>query len=545
MFFDESSKVIKKNRSKPTASADPALAAQSPSHTSHTITIQHVAPIQLTGVVLYQPLNDLAVHFFMANYVGSDPATSQFDYLPSFYLRDGSPNPELQQSIEAVGLAGYAKATRRSDLVLPATKSYISAIREINNALSSEVSAAQDSTLISVMLLAMFEVMILPRASGLQNLTKHLNGAISIASLRLKQGIHTDIGRRLLSTLVQSVIMNCWMQNIPLPVEFVAFKNHLGGKSNSSSMHANFLDIVMDLVQFRHALTSGAYDSATAIISETLTLEGRFHAFGEYMPSAGQFKSYRSSMEVDDLVYDGYYHGISRYVGRLTRANHISVYPRFFAAHLWNNVRLCRIRLHRVILTQCINLLSSQADYAPAHTQIAESEVTIRDLAQEICASVPQLSGYLERLQSYSKSENVDIPNEPSESAGKTSTSIPLSTHFLYDPSPFKHQRSNPAASKTHQSEPALEFPAPRPESLYHLLYQLHTLSTIKLLPPAMRHWMRARIQWMEASADPEDLSQLRAMLKRKSEDGFPVPVNNEYEARECMSRTVVGNLVR
>lgn len=529
MFFDESSKVFKKNRSKPTASADPAFPAQGSSRTSHNVAIQHVAPVQLTGVVLYQPLNDLAVHFFMANYVGNDPATSQFDYLPSFYLRNGSPNPELQQSIEAVGLAGYAKATRRSDLVLPATKSYISAIREINNALSSEVSAAQDSTLISVMLLAMFEIMILPRASGLQNLTKHLNGAISIASLRLKHGVYTDIGRRLLSTLVQSVIMNCWMQNIPLPVEFVAFKNHLGGKSNPSSIHANFLDIVMDLVEFRHALTRGAYDSATAIISQALTLEGRFHAFGEYMPSAGQFKSYRSSMEVDDLVYDGYYH----------------VYPQFFAAHLWNNVRLCRIRLHRLILTQCINLLSSQAEYAPAPTQIAASEVIIRDLAQEICASVPQLSGYLERLQSYSKSENADIPSEPNESAGKTSTSIPLSTHFLYDPSPFKHQRSNPASSKMHQSKPALEVPAPRLESLYHLLYQLHTLSAIKLLPPAMRDWMQARIQWMEANADPEDLSQLRAMLKRKSEDGFPVPINNEYEATDGMNRTVVGNLVR
>ena len=310
MFFDESSKVVKKNRAKSTNAADQSLAVQDRSRTRNNIVAHQASPIQLTGVVLYQPLHDLAVNFFMANYVGSDPATSQFDYLPSFYLKNGSPNPVLQRSIEAVGIAGFAKASRRSELVFPATKSYISAIREINNALSTDVSAAQDSTLISVMLLAMFEVMILPRASGLQNLTKHLNGAISIASLRLQQNIDTKVGRKLLSTLVQSVIMNCWMQNIPLPVEFVAFKKHLGGKANPSSIHANFLDIIMDLVNFRHALMDGKFDSEKAIISDAIALDGRFRTFEETMPTAGQFKSYRSSAESEELVYGGYYHGM-------------------------------------------------------------------------------------------------------------------------------------------------------------------------------------------------------------------------------------------
>jgi len=310
MFFDESSKVIKKNRARSTNAADQSLTIQDLSRMRNHIVAQQEPPIQLTGVVLYQPLHDVAVNFFMSNYVGSDPTTSQFDYLPDFYLKKGSPNPVLRRSIEAVGIAGFAKASRRSELVLLATKSYISAIREINNALSTDVSAAQDSTLISVMLLAMFEVMILPRASGLQNLTKHLNGAISIAALRLQQNIDTKVGRKLLGTLVQSVIMNCWMQNIPLPIEFVAFKKHLGGKTNPSSIHANFLDIVMDLVNFRHALMDGKFDSETSIISDAVTIDGQFRTFEETMPTAGQFKSYRSSTESEELVYGGYYHGM-------------------------------------------------------------------------------------------------------------------------------------------------------------------------------------------------------------------------------------------
>ena len=310
MFFDESNNVAKKNRSKSATPTDtsPDSQAQSQS-TSRTIAPQYAAPIRLADVVLYQPLDDLAVNFFMSNYVGSDPQTSQFDYLPSFYLRNGSSHSELQKSIEAVGLAGYAKALRRADLLQPATKKYISAIREINNALSSQTSAGQDSTFVSVMLLAMFEVMILPRSSGLQNLTKHLNGAISIASLRHAQQRQTDVGRKLLGTLVQSVIMNCWIQNLPLPAGFLTLKRQLGGRTNPSSIHANFLDIVFDLIQFRHALAVGAYGSPTAIVTQAATLDNRLNSFAEHMPKEGHFKRFHANTEAEQLVYNGYYHG--------------------------------------------------------------------------------------------------------------------------------------------------------------------------------------------------------------------------------------------
>jgi hypothetical protein len=188
-----------------------------------------------------------------------------------------------------------------------------------------------------------------------------------------------------------------------------------------------------------------------------------------------------------------------------------------------------------VILTQCGILRVARAKYSSLSNQVAKSEATIINLAQEICASVPQLSGYLEQLQSYSRKDYPDFPGIPSESAGKTSTSIPLSTHFLYDPSPFKHQKSNPAS---HPPEISVtdhdhDFPTPRPESLCHMLYQLHSLSTITFLPTNLHQWMQQRIRWMEASADPVDLPQIRAMLKNRTEDGFPIPVDYQYVLRD------------
>ena len=94
----------------------------------------------------------------------------------------------------------------------------------------------------------MFEVMILPRTSGLQNVTKHLHGATSIATLRLNHGINTEYSKRLLGTLVQAVILNCWMQNVAPPADFIVLREHLGSQLNPSSIHAEFLDLIMDLI---------------------------------------------------------------------------------------------------------------------------------------------------------------------------------------------------------------------------------------------------------------------------------------------------------
>jgi hypothetical protein len=167
--------------------------------------------------------------------------------------------------------------------------------------------------------------------------------------------------------------------------------------------------------------------------------------------------------------------------------------------------------------------------------QIAESKASVIDLAQEICASVPQLSGYLEQLQSYSSKDDPDFPDIPSETAGKTSTSIQISTHFLYDPSPFKQQKWNPPSTppETPVTNHDHDLPPPRPESLYHVLYQLHTLSTIIFLPTELHQWMQQRIRWIEASADPVELTQLRSMLQNRTEDGFPIPADPQNDTQD------------
>lgn len=223
----------------------------------------------------------------------------------------------------------------------------------------------------------------------------------------------------------------------------------------------------------------------------------------------------------------------------LPLANRTLVYPQYFTAHLWNNVRLCRIRLHRIILSQETLPGFSSKRNTLSHTQIARSEGIIHELARNICASVPQLAGYLKHVESCSKMETVG--SIPCEVMGMTSTAIPLTTHFLYDSNPFKRQY-DPAMLRT-RTDLDSHFPTPRPESLYHILYHLHIISNIEFLPVPMRNWAHGCITWMEASADPEELSQLRAMLNSRTKAGFPLLVDSVFP--DCTRGGNMGNMVR
>lgn len=90
-------------------------------------------------------------------------------------------------------------------------------------------------------------------------------------------------------------------------------------------------------------------------------------------------------------------------------------------AHMWNNIRLSRLRLHQVVLGHCdriqtqspnsvdANRTSSPTDSSRSSktpelpSQRGHSEAIVVDLAREICASVPQLADYMSQLPSFAE----------------------------------------------------------------------------------------------------------------------------------------------
>lgn len=273
------------------------------------ISVATNTPMKLVDFVLYQPMADLGVNYFMSTYVGEDPTVSQLFYLPNFYAKTGYSNPALQQSITAAGLAGYAKTARQKEVSNAALKRYVQAIQAINTALSDSKSAMHDSTLLAIMMLSMFEVLIMPRMSDMQNCAKHLVGAVSYALLMLQHKKPGEVTLRIITTLTQSVIISTWISHTPLPPNFVELKTELDKHFVPISIHGRFLDIVMELNHFRQALQLGTYKQPTDIIKHALAIDNSLDRFSNTMPPHAIFEAvWLTGQVAEKLAYRGYYH---------------------------------------------------------------------------------------------------------------------------------------------------------------------------------------------------------------------------------------------
>ncbi|XPS69864.1 hypothetical protein M3J09_002116 [Ascochyta lentis] len=531
LFHDESDKVVRKSKGQSSKSAIPATAIGA-------IAVKVPAPgsIDLTNIVVYQPWDDLGVNFFMSNYVGTDPAVSQLHYLPDFYSKSGHATSALKRTIIASGLAGYARTARRADLIEQSTKSYISAIKDINLALSSPQTAIQDTTLMSIMMAAMFETMLVSQESGMQNVSKHLEGAMSVAYLSLQQQKPSKIFKALLSTLIQSVIMNSWIQHVPLPSRYKQIRPYVPEKINPHSVHARLVAVLSRVIEFRDELKSGVCWDSEAILQRALELDGSLKTFIEEMPNHTSYEKCwippMQATDVQQLVYNWVFHA----------------YPQQFAGHLWNNVRSCRIHLHQLIHQQCSILISlkGENEYTNLRLQRSASESLTILIAGEICATIPQLLSYSDYLKQFVASTEYALPvRMKSPNRGEGSTTFGSSEHAMIptedsgsnvstpetcsasSPNSTSTQSSyasNKGASRDYTSKIPLFTPgALDPASAFHLLLKLHNLTLIPWLPFAMKSWILGRISWIETNSDPYSAARLKDMIRKRPADGFPI----------------------
>jgi hypothetical protein len=150
---------------------------------------------------------------------------------------------------------------------------------------------------------------------------------------------------------------------------------------------------------------------------------------------------------------------------------------------------------------------------------------------------------------------SINPDEQPHLSRRIDAATIELSSHFIYDPGPFKESPDLtmkspevvPAPDDTDNDASPPGFPpitGPQPASLYHMLYQLYGLRSVTTLPYALQEWLQGRISWMEENADPGDLARLQDMLRKRPGDGFS-PGNEGYvDAQDLESAFATVDLV-
>ena len=154
----------------------------------------------------------LSVSYFMNVYA----PTSAFNYLidvsPAFLTQKG-----LEHAFLAPALLFFSQNWRDSLARSLAQKHYALALRSINLALSNPDSATADRTLLSVLLLSLFEALIFQGRSDPINWNAHTQGAMELLRLRGKQQFNGPLGRSLFRHASMNIRTQCAQLGLQAP----------------------------------------------------------------------------------------------------------------------------------------------------------------------------------------------------------------------------------------------------------------------------------------------------------------------------------------
>lgn len=108
---------------------------------------------------LSQPIDELGANFFFANYSLNEPPLSKgyHSWLTGMYRAEGT-NYALRAAIEAAGMAGISNISYAPGVASRSKECYGRALAATKQALSDPVESVADTTLLTVILLGLFEV---------------------------------------------------------------------------------------------------------------------------------------------------------------------------------------------------------------------------------------------------------------------------------------------------------------------------------------------------------------------------------------------------
>ncbi|KAF2024060.1 hypothetical protein EK21DRAFT_79550 [Setomelanomma holmii] len=279
---------------------------------------------------LIAPLVDQGVNYFLTHFssgIDQPPVTSRIYHQ---HLATNGFHPLVATTMTALGIAGVGNLYMDSQLKREATRWYLKAIRMANAAISSPEEVRNDTTLVAVNLLSMFEATF--NDKSLAGWSNHVDGASLLVKLRGMSQFSTPAGRRMYLHTIGLLTMNCMGQCLPMP-EYVRELNA------ELTQYLNIED-PRNAFFFLHIKTA---DLRAQIINQ---------------PSIDLENIVESALELDRIalfIFDGtnedWCYDVVPCPGRIRGVfgDSYHVYPTHGTAQTWNWVRYNRIYFHDII----------------------------------------------------------------------------------------------------------------------------------------------------------------------------------------------------
>lgn len=411
-----------------------------PSHSTQphpAPTTRYPTPESMT-MEITPSIEDQAMGFFISNHVSQPTLVPRGQYE---WLLEALNQPDcaeiVRSSANAASLAGLANATKCSAIKAKACAAYGSALRMTNDALRVRETAVKDSTLISVIMLGLYENTMFHDKRSVQAWAKHVQGASALFNLRGKEQFESDTARRIFHQYYGIIILCSLEGGQPMADGIRELYDHCNPGSNYA-VHGRLW--TTRLTNFLHDAVNLNRDKVSdpvAMVTKAINLDRELDSIKSLMPKIWQYETVRLEQPLE-YAYGTFYH----------------IYMDPWIAQMWNNLRSCRLYLYRVIREQlwkgraCNPPLFSQDEVEP---QTAAAEKVIRTTIVAICASAPQLTGM------------VDFPQWPAPTT------------------PTPHDRLQPPGTFLDPS---------RPTCMYHLIWPLYAAGTSDLSNSEMRRWI-------------------------------------------------------
>ncbi|ROW12635.1 hypothetical protein VMCG_00372 [Cytospora schulzeri] len=326
-------------------------------------------------------LQERGINLFVARYITVSENLSHHRY--DFVLDLWKPNtsePEhdpVLAGITAVGLVGVAEMNRSDAILNAARQSYGKALCLTNAALRDPGEAVKDTTMLSVLVLGLFEMIGGSRTRGIEAWQKHINGATALARLRGMPSFRTPAGMRMFFMLTQNTMIACIQNELPMPEDLLKMRDEVGSMLRSRSSGYEICSAMYKILQLRYDIKQGSVTDLDEMLDLFTDVEDDFEKAISLFPEAWQYRKCRLTQQVRPGFFDDVYH----------------VYPNLRVARIWNGPRTCRL----LILETMVDELRRRFSHVPVglvpkryQTEYRKANFKMERTALAILASVPQ-----------------------------------------------------------------------------------------------------------------------------------------------------------
>lgn len=323
-----------------------------------------------------------------------------------------------------------------------ARKSYGQALRLTNAALRDPAAALKDTTMLSVLVLSIYETMSdHPGRRSMAAWQQHINGAAALARTRGLGQFRSNAGVRMFMMQVSNTMISCIQNELPMPTDLIELRKQLmevlGGAKAAPGWE--ICTPIYKILQLKYDIKQGRVTDLEEMLQTFSEAENDFETAVSLFPEAWQYDKFRLANRLRPGFFSTTCH----------------IYPNIHVATIWNGMRTCRML---ILETLCEELHRRFARVpvasVPVSYQLAyqKAKFKLKKIGLAILATVPQHFGTvslsdhtLVKLAPVSSAEEVWLPNPGSDWEVTLGESEGLDSGVPADEEHFRHPSlSNP-----------------------------------------------------------------------------------------------------